>query len=177
MTTEDDKRKHAQRIVLIGYRGTGKTTVGKQLANQLGWKYFSTDDMVEELSKMSIEEFVAKFSWRKFREIEIKVIQQLKNIKNTIIDCGGGVVEDEGNMKILKNKSFMVWLDAEILDIKKRLKKGLPRPLLSGKTVSDDIEHNYPRRKTLYRKYANICVNSSKDSVQTICQTIISQIS
>lgn len=177
MTTKDDKRKNVQRIVLIGYRGTGKTTVGKQLANQLGWKYFSTDDMVEEISNMSIKEFVAKFDWRKFREIEISIIQQLKNMKNMIIDCGGGVVENERNMEILKKKSFIVWLDAGILDIEKRLDISLPRPLLSEKTVLDDIKYNYSRRKALYRKYANICVNSSKNSVHKICQTIITKIS
>jgi shikimate kinase len=163
-----------KRIVLIGFRGVGKTTVGKKLSEMTNWKYISTDDLIKEATGQPISYLVETKGWKNFRKIENDVIQALRNETEVIIDCGGGVVENSDNVNLLLSNSLIVWIDAEISDIKERISQDDDRPLLSHYHLEDDILNNYKRRFPLYQFYAHICLNSSKDSVEELCQKIIS---
>jgi shikimate kinase len=166
-----------KRVVLIGYRGAGKTTVGKKLAEILEWKYFSTDEMIVKKSGESIISFVEKYGWKEFRNLEHEVVHQLKAENESVIDCGGGVVEDAGNMTVLKHRALVVWIDAPLEIIKSRLSNVVDRPPLSEADLVSDLEEHYQRRLSFYQKYSDMQLNSSEKTVEEICREIISRLS
>jgi shikimate kinase len=166
-----------KRVVLIGYRGAGKTTVGKKLAEILEWKYFSTDEMIVKKSGESIISFVEKYGWKEFRNLEHEVVHQLKAENECVIDCGGGVVEDTENMSSLKHRALVVWIDAPLEIIKSRLSNVVDRPPLSGADLISDLEEHYQRRLSFYQKYSDMQLNSSEKTVEEICREIISRLS
>jgi shikimate kinase len=157
-----------QRIVFIGYRGTGKSTIARLLAGQIGWEYISTDRLIEHASGMRISQLVNLQGWPGFRWIEKQVIQKIKERMQVIIDCGGGVVEDKENM---------VWLDAALNDIYERIaSEAGERPLLSQTDLRQDIEFNYSRRLPQYKKFGKLHLNSSEKTVEEICRIILKEI-
>ncbi len=139
----------------------------------LGWQYVSTDALIEEICSRPIPQIVKEHGWPAFRQYERQAISGLKDIENAVIDCGGGVVENAGNMEILLPASLVVWVDADEGDIFKRLSGDENRPLLNQLNLRQDIETNYQHRQPLYRKYSKIKVNSSNNSVDEICKMVI----
>lgn len=165
--------KRLNRIVLIGFRGVGKTTVGKALAPRIRWPYFSTDEAIVAQIGMPINKFVEANGWPPFRAVEQEVIADLKDKPSLIIDTGGGVIEYPGNMAILCEDSLTIWVDAALQDIFQRLEKSGDRPLLNDTDLRRDIESNYRRRADLYRQYAQFYVNTSRDNIDSIIDTIL----
>jgi shikimate kinase len=88
-------------IVLIGYRGTGKSVVGKLVAEALGMKCISIDARIVEKAGMSIPDIVEKYGWTVFRDMESEVARELANVDNIVIDSGGGVIERPENIDTL----------------------------------------------------------------------------
>jgi shikimate kinase len=166
-----------ERVVLIGYRCAGKTTVGKNLSRELQWKYISTDELIVAKSGKPITLFVNKFGWEKFRHLEHEVINQLAGESNCIIDCGGGVVEDSESMEVLNRSALVVWIDANPDDFKWRLSKGKDRPLLSEANLESDFTRHYQKRLPLYKKYSQLYFNTSEKNVIEICRDILSGLS
>lgn len=165
------------RIVLIGYRGAGKTTVGKNLSHQLRWKYISTDELIVAKGDKPITLFVEKFGWEKFRCLEHEVIDQLVGEINCIIDCGGGVVEDSEGMEVLSRNALVVWIDANPDDLKLRLSQNEDRPLLSEVDLESDFARHYQKRLPLYKKYSQLYFNTSEKRPNEICRDILSRLS
>lgn len=161
------------KIVLIGFRGAGKSTVGRVLARELDWLYRSTDEQIEEVTGLPIPEIVARHGWDFFREKESAVVGQLAADSQIVIDCGGGVVENPQNMALLGQNSLIVWIDADLEDLKKRLRKSGNRPLLNQPDLDADIEQNYRRRYPLYQHYSAARLNTSAQDVDTIARQII----
>jgi shikimate kinase len=166
------KNKYKQ-IVIIGFRGAGKSTVGRLLAQQLNWTYVSTDDMVEKRAQKTIADIVAESGWKKFRELEHEIIQSVSELIDSVIDCGGGIVEDNSNMNYFKSDRLIIWIDAELNDIKSRISENQNmRPLLTQSDLHSDVEQNYAKRLPLYEKFANLRFSSSINTPQEICHTI-----
>lgn len=181
MRKEDSLRKEGanlkyNRIVLIGFRGVGKSTIGKKIAASLNWKYMSTDDLIKEATGQNISYLVETKGWQNFRIIESEVIRALKSESQVVIDCGGGIVENSENIKFLSPHSLVVWVDAELSDILERLSEEDDRPLLTSAYLEDDIVNNYKRRFPLYQCYSQYYVNSSKDSVGKLSMKIIAHL-
>lgn len=169
-------------LVFIGFRGTGKSTLSAECARILGLERISTDERITERIGCSIAEFVAAHGWAEFRRIEHEEIQALQGITSAIIDCGGGVVENPENMRLLGDLGKILWIHAALEDVVSRLlqaeqgneQKNEHRPLLSQGTMREDIEANYTRRLPMYECYAEVCVNTSllgvKASVEEVCE-------
>jgi shikimate kinase len=166
-----------QRLVFIGFRGTGKSTIAKLLAGQIGWEYISTDRLIEDASELKISQLVNQQGWPGFRRIEKQVIRDLKDKMGVVIDCGGGVVENEENLQNLKSGSLIVWLDATLTDIYERIaSEAGERPMLSHTDLRQDIEFNYSRRLPRYQKFGKLHLNSSEKTIEEICQLILKEI-
>ena len=166
-----------KRIVLIGFRGTGKSTIGALLARSLNWKLISTDTLIEKHHQMEIKDIVAKYGWKEFRRMEHSVIKTISARMNSVVDCGGGVTENPENLNLLRPGSLIVWVDADIEEIRKRLKKdGELRPLLSEAEFDIDLHKNYQRRRPVYQSYARMQVNSSTMSPAEICERILNEL-
>ena len=163
-------------IVLIGFRGTGKSTIAKQLAANLKWEYLSTDEQVEKKEGKTIDQIVKKKGWEYFRKLESDIMEELPPLPNIVIDTGGGIVEDENNIKRLSVSSIIVWIDAQVEDIIKRLRQSKNRPLLNRNNLIEDIEYNYKKRKPIYKRYSNLQFNTSVETPENICKEIISTV-
>ncbi|MCL2760238.1 MAG: shikimate kinase [Desulfuromonadales bacterium] len=161
-------------IVLIGYRGAGKSHVGKLVAGELNMPYISSDDMVVLKAGMSIQEIVAKFGWNHFRDIESKVIQELSLQERSLIDTGGGVVERAENMAALKEKGVVFWLKASVETTVARIKGDQERPsLIAGKSLNEEVSEMLKRRVPLYKAYADYEIDTDNAEPDEIARKLI----
>jgi shikimate kinase len=166
-----------QRLVLIGFRGAGKSTLAAELASRLTMEMISTDVEIERRTGTRIADFVVQNGWEEFRRIEGEVIAALPR-ERVIIDCGGGVIEHPDNMRRLRENALIVWVDADVEDIITRLTgdNNAHRPLLSassGVSMAEDTRSNYARRKPLYEQWCGVYVNTSQNSLEEASKHII----
>jgi len=162
-------------IVLIGYRGTGKSAVARLLGKELSVSVFNMDEKITERAGISIPQIVEKFGWNKFRDLESKIAEQVSNIDNYIIDTGGGVILRDENVKNFRKNSKVFWLKANITTIAERIKHGTHRPsLIDGKSFVDEIEEVLMQRKEKYEKAADYIIDTSKLSISDVAKKIIS---
>ncbi len=164
--------KKSDNIILIGYRGTGKSIVAQELAKLTGRKSISLDTEIEKKYK-PINEIVKYSGWQKFRDIESKMIQSLE-LENGIIDCGGGVVEREDNIRNLKLLGHIFWLKATRETIKNRLADKTNRPSLTGdKDFLQEIEEVLKSRTPLYRRAADFEIETDYKSPDEIVDEVL----
>lgn len=167
-------------IVLIGYRCSGKTAVGRAVAAQLNRAFVDSDDLLEEKAGQPIERIVEERGWPFFRDLEKKVIQELSGRDGLVIATGGGVVIDEENIRYLKQKGFIIWLLAGADVLKDRMggdqNEGRIRPSLTGQDPVEEIRMVLDRRAPLYEKAAHRKIDTGKLSVAETVAKIIGMI-
>ena len=115
-------------IYLIGMMGTGKTTVGKLLAQKLEYRFFDTDELVERVANRKITEIFAEEGEESFRNLESKVLNELSAYTQSAIATGGGIIQRQMNWSYLR-QGLIIWLDTDIEIIKERLTEDRSRPL------------------------------------------------
>lgn len=139
-------------LALIGLRGSGKTTLGKRLAKELGYAFFDTDEVFAAKLKQSIAEYVNDNGWDAFRDREEEILLEMPK-SGAIISCGGGIVLREANRKLLKQEFFTVFLDVPVKELVSRLnrdRKAEQRPSLTGKNLFQEMQELYDARIGLY---------------------------
>ncbi len=162
-------------IVLIGYRGTGKSTVAKILGQRLNRPVFSTDAEIVRETGQSIPEIVEQFGWEHFRNLETRMCRKLANQDNLIIDTGGGVILKDENVTILKSNGKLFWLTAEIPAIANRISGDTQRPSLSGtKSFVEEIEEILKERTPKYRAASDVILSTDKETPDSLAQQILS---
>ncbi len=165
-------------IVLIGYRGTGKSTVAAILGQRLGRKVISTDEEIVKDAKQSIPQLIEQFGWDHFRKLETEVCQKLNGQENLVIDTGGGLILKEENVKILKANGKVAWLTAEVSTIASRISGNTQRPSLSGtKSFVEEIEEILEIRRPHYQAAADHVIPTDQISPEQIADAILSRIS
>ena len=117
-------------IVLMGYRGTGKSTVGRLLAARLGRELVSTDAEIIERAQHSIPEIVAQKGWEHFRDLESDICREFASRDQLVIDTGGGAILRVQNVEALKKNGTVFWLTASVETIAKRIGSNNQRPSL-----------------------------------------------
>ncbi len=161
-------------IVLIGYRGTGKSAVGELLARRLLMPYVGMDATIVARAGMSIPEIVAKSGWRKFRDIESELARELAERDTTIIDTGGGVIERPENIEALHKNACIIWLKASVATIVARIQGETGRPALtSGKTFTEEVAEVLERRTPLYASAAHFEIDTDESTPEQIADKII----
>ncbi len=161
-------------IVLIGYRGTGKSTVAKILGQRLGRKVISTDADIVKEARQSISQIVEQFGWDHFRGLETQMCRKLQDQTNLVIDTGGGLILKEENVKILKANGTFFWLTAEVPTIVKRISGDTQRPSLSGtKSFVEEIEDILKERTPKYQAAANHVLPTDRNSPHQIADSIL----
>jgi len=161
-------------IVLIGYRGTGKSKIGKRLAKRLSKKFIGMDRIIEKRAGMSISKMVREYGWEKFRNLESNLAEEVGRFDNRVIDTGGGVILRDRNVKSLRKNGKMILLVADIEVIKKRIAKEDGRPSLTGdKSAVDEVEIVLEKRKEKYQKAADFTVDTSGPSTKRVVDEII----
>ncbi|MBI1386982.1 MAG: AAA family ATPase [bacterium] len=161
-------------LVLIGYRGTGKTTISNQLGERLGWPVYHTDELLVERFGRSIPDYVAEHGWEAFRDEEEAVVAELCAKDRVVIDAGGGVVVREGNVEALRRNGFVVWLQAAVETLARRIGGDPNRPSLTGAAdASEEIADVLTARTPLYQKAAHCTVVSDGQSAQQCAERIV----
>ncbi len=163
-------------IVLIGYRGTGKSVVGRLLADRLDLDFYDADDFVEMRGGQSIQEMVAAKGWEFFRQREKEVILELSGIDAAVIATGGGAVLDPENVGLLKRKGRLIWLVADAQSVIARMQADESsekrRPSLTGGYPADETGAAMATRTPLYRAAADLSVDTSGKSLDEIVDEI-----
>ena len=158
-------------IAIIGFRGTGKTTISSLLSRKLDKKLISTDEEIEKRVKTSIEKFAKKFGWDKFREVESEVIEYISNFDECIFDTGGGIVMRNENIINLKKGSLIILLTADLKTLIQRLKQS-KRPSLTNKSYIDEIKDVLQEREHRYTNAADYTIDTSRLNPEEICDLI-----
>jgi len=161
-------------IVLIGYRGTGKTVVGELLSARLGMTYIGMDAQIVKKAGMPIPEIVEKSGWPKFRDIETQVARELAGLDNIIIDTGGGVIERPENIEALKINSRIFWLQASVDVIVSRIQEDTQRPALTaGKTFTQEVAEVLEQRISKYKSAAQFEIDTDPLTPEQVAEKII----
>ena len=164
-------------IILIGYRCSGKTVVGKTLAKELGRAFLDTDTLIEENTGRSIEAMISTKGWEYFRETEKRVAEEVSRRDNLVIATGGGIVMDEQNVKNLKKNGWVVWLKGKPEVLRERMAKeqgaGRIRPSLTGADPLEEIKEVLSARKPFYEQAGDWVVDTSSLSIREAAALII----
>jgi shikimate kinase len=144
------------RVFLIGFMGSGKTTLGNQIARKLNCKFIDQDEYIEEKTGLSIAEYFAKFGEDSFRNIENEVLKQLITLDNVVVSTGGGTPCFYDNMEIMNNEGIAIYLKHKPETLFSRLKHAQSeRPLIKGKSATellDFIRIKLKEREPFYLK-------------------------
>jgi len=161
-------------IVLIGYRGTGKSHVGSLVAQRLGMRLVSMDAEIVKQAGMSIPEIVAAHDWPTFRDMESAEARKLAGLDGLVIDCGGGVIERPENIEILQQNARVFWLKASVAKIVARIEGGTERPaLVEGKTFTEEVAEVLERRTPKYRSAAHHEIDTDALTPKQVAETVV----
>ena len=159
---------------LIGMMGSGKSSVGKLLANMLQFSIIDIDKEIEKDEKLSIKKIFEKKGEYYFREIESKYLLRKRN--SAVVSCGGGIVLNKKNREFLKTSGYTIYLKSSIPTLEKRLLNENSRPLLINDNFKETLINIYSKRKTLYTSVANTTIITDRRSVKEVCELIIKKL-
>ena len=149
-------------IFFVGMMGSGKTTIGKGIAQILGFKFIDMDTIIEANEKLTIKEIFEQNGEAYFRKKEFELLQEIVKKKNVVISCGGGVFTFEENIKIINENGVSVFLNVDAEILQKRLKHDTTRPMLkNGNSVFEILQKRLP-----FYKQAKVIVEFKKSEVK-----------
>lgn len=162
-------------ISLVGLPGSGKSSVGRQLARRLKLPFFDTDQVIEQQLGCSIREFFEREGEDRFRDIEELVIDQLTQNPAGVVSTGGGVILRSANRQLLRERSQVVYLNSSPDELFKRLRHDMNRPLLQVADPLNRLRELHALRDPLYRETAHFIIETGRPSVATLVNTIVMQ--
>jgi shikimate kinase len=162
-------------IYLVGFMGTGKSSVGCMLAKRKKWGFVDLDELIELQQQRRIVDIFAKDGEAYFRKIEKKVLKQAATQDKFVVACGGGIVLDQQNIKLMKKTGTIVCLSATCETILKRVSSSTHRPILNVAKPRERIEHLLKMRAPYYMQ-ADKTIDTSRYSVKEVVGKIIAAI-
>lgn len=161
-------------IVLIGYRGAGKSAVGRRLAARLGRKLVSTDAEIVKRAHRTIPEIVAQEGWEYFRDLESDICRELAGHDQLVIDTGGGAILRTQNVEALKKNGTVFWLKTSVETITKRIGGDTQRPSLTGtKSFVDEIQDVLRERTPKYQAAADHVIKTDDRSIDQLVEKLL----
>ncbi len=154
-------------LVLIGMRGSGKSTIGKILAKKMNRDFWDSDREIEKQYGESISQIFEKKGEAFFRTLEKKAVEKISQQKNAVIATGGGVILNDENIFRLKEKGIVIFLYVSINRIAQRI-KGSHRPSLTGKTIETELAEIWEKRQDRYFSSADIVVEANGEFGEVI---------
>ena len=164
------------RIILTGFMGCGKSSLGKAVARRRGILFLDTDALVEQRALMSISEIFEKYGEAKFRQLETETLQQLaESDEEFVLSVGGGLVMNPVNRPILKEIGTVVYLHCSVDELYERLKYDKSRPLLQGAADRRErIEELLSQRSGVYEETADVTVSNTARAFSDVVDELVS---
>jgi shikimate kinase len=163
-------------IVLIGYRGTGKTTVGKILAERLKWPLVCTDAEIVKKAGLPVPIIIQKKGWDYFRNVESQICVREGKKDRTVLDTGGGAILRKENVEALRQRGRVFWLTAEVPTIMERIKTATDRPSLTGKkTYVEEVADVLKERLSLYKAACDHIIPTDERTPEELADEIQSK--
>jgi len=163
-------------ISLIGLPGSGKSTVGRQLARRLQLPFFDSDQVIEQQLGCSIREYFEHEGEERFRDTEESVIDQLTQNPQGVLATGGGVVLRPANRQHLRQRCQVVYLNSSPDELFRRLRRDVKRPLLQVADPLGRLRDLHAVRDPLYRETAHFVIETGRPSVTTLVNIILMQL-
>ena len=169
-----------EKIILTGYRATGKSSIGKILADMLGFGFIDTDETIEKRQGETITEMVGRGGWDLFRRKEENLLLELARSRNKVIASGGGSVMHERAWSKLRQDALVVWLTADIKTICRRLAADGDtedqRPPLTEMGTMDEIAMVLSQRQPLYEKSSDITIDTEGKNPEEVAEIILKKL-
>jgi shikimate kinase len=163
-------------LVLIGYRGTGKSSVATLLAERLGRRIVSTDTEIIARANLSIPDIVKEFGWDHFRDLESAVCRELTGQDGLVIDTGGGAILRQENVEALKANGMLFWLTADVPTIQSRIGGDTQRPSLTeSKSFTEEIEDVLQQRRPRYEAAAHHVISTDGRSITQVAEAVLAR--
>lgn len=159
-------------IYLVGFMATGKTTLGKEIARKRKWKFLDLDELITLREKKSIADIFARHGEVYFRRIEKKVLEEVSREKEFVVACGGGIVMDKDNVKVMQDSGVVICLTAPVKTILERSQGHTHRPLLNVANPRKQVELLLKLRQPFYARIKK-SVDTSKYTIKEAVNEIL----
>ena len=163
-------------VSLVGLPGSGKSTVGRNLARRLDGRFYDTDMVIEKRIECSIRAYFEREGEAAFRDVEEAVVGELVGERGAIIATGGGVVLRESNRRALRKSTTVVYLRSNPEELYRRLRFDTQRPLLQVKDPRAKLRELYTQRDPLYRQTAHFVIETGRPSISTLVNMVVMQL-
>ena len=163
----------ARNIILVGPMGAGKTTIGKQLAQQSGRNFYDSDREIEERTGVNIPLIFELEGEEGFRKREKNILIELTQKQDIVLATGGGAVLDPDNRSQLSKYGFVIYLIAPLTQLLKRTSKDRNRPLLQTENPRKKLEEIIAERDPLYREVADIVIETDDKPVRNVVKNLL----
>ena len=165
-----------QNIFLIGLMGAGKTTIGRQIANELSLEFFDSDHEIEKRTGVTITHIFDIEGEDGFRKRETTVLSELTEKKGIVLATGGGAILKPENRQFLMSRGTTIYLYANVDTLFERTSKDRNRPLLQTENPKEKLEELFNIRDPLYRETADIIIDTGKDNVRLALKEILEKL-
>jgi shikimate kinase len=166
--------RRMRNLALVGFMGTGKSSVGRLVARQLGFEFVDSDALIESRLHQSISDLFAEKGETWFRSYEWALVEEFEQYRDTVFSTGGGMAASEANLASLKKHALVVCLWASPETIWKRVRRHAHRPLLQGPDPITKIRRLLAERDRYYRQ-ADVLINTELRSASKVAQQVIYQ--
>ena len=166
----------ASRIAFVGLPGSGKSTIGRQLAKRLGLQFFDSDLLIEQRIGCSVREHFDRYGEPAFRDVEQSAIEELTQKTGCVVATGGGVVLRQVNRDNLHQRCQVIYLHSAPNEVFRRLRYDQSRPLLQVADPLARLKDLHAVRDPLYRETAHFVIETGRPSVSTLVNMIVMQL-
>ena len=177
VTKPHPRQARRPNLVLIGYRATGKTSVGARLAEARHCPFVDLDQELVREAGRSVADIVAQGGWSEFRRLEKELVARYRNSQGQVLATGGGVILDPDNVAALRENGILIWLTADPAAIQARLAQDQPRdanrPSLTGGDTVQEVAAVLEERSPLYQAAAQIIVDTTHDSIAQVVELVL----
>jgi shikimate kinase len=171
------RRLFPYHISIVGFMGSGKTTVGRELSRMIAMDQIDVDKVIEDRTKMTISQIFKDHGEAYFRALEQQTVEELSQYDNIIVFCGGGgIVLDDRNVENMKKNGVVIWLKASPSVIFERISKEGTRPLLKDDMSVGKIEHMLSTRLALYENSADMVIETDNKTVEEVSLEIVEKL-